>query len=326
MTQSNYTTGDKFCQGDVLKDVSASGRERPWRDKKMNNILLSMAYETIDIKKTERLLKCSDFLRYSVNADGKKKLEIANFCRVRLCPICTWRRSLKTFSQTRKILSAIGDDNLEYKYIFLTLTQKNVFADELSDAVDGMLKAFNALSKYKIFATAAQGWYRGMEITHNLDINSASYDTYHPHIHCLIAVKKSYFKSRDYIKQAKWTELWKKALRVSYTPVVDVRKCYGSTIESISEVAKYTVKDTDYIIPHDWDLTIDTVRLLDKVLNKRRFVAYGGAFKDYHKKLNLDDADEGDLIHVDEDDEQITQKKKYINYIWTTGYNQYFSE
>ena len=42
------------CQ-DVLLDKSSTGRIRPWREKKIANQLLSVAYEDIDKNKAERL-------------------------------------------------------------------------------------------------------------------------------------------------------------------------------------------------------------------------------------------------------------------------------
>lgn len=42
-----------------------------------------------------------------------------------------------------------------------------------------------------------------------------------------------------------------------------------------------------YIIPDDWNLTVDTFHLLDSALHRRRFVAYGKEFKRVKQLLNL---------------------------------------
>ena len=39
-------------------------------------------------------------------------------------------------------------------------------------------------------------------------------------------------------------------------------------------------------------MTDDAVYILDKALAHRRLTAFGGILKEYHKKLNLDDAEE----------------------------------
>ena len=53
------------------------------------------------------------------------------------------------------------------------------------------------------------------------------------------------------------------------------------------------------------------------------WVAYGGIFKDWHRKLNLDDEQDGDLIHVDGDEPPTQQIDPIIIYTWRTGYSQY---
>ena len=45
----------------------------------------------------------------------------------------------------------------------------------------------------------------------------------HPHFHCILMVKSSYFKGSSYIKQSQWAELWQSCLGVDYLPMVDVR-------------------------------------------------------------------------------------------------------
>ncbi|ELC8464112.1 protein rep (plasmid) [Clostridium perfringens] len=37
------------------------------------------------------------------------------------------------------------------------------------------------------------GYFRGLEVTNNLDKNSNDYDTYHPHFNIILMVNKSYF-------------------------------------------------------------------------------------------------------------------------------------
>ena len=283
--------------------------------------LLAHVYDQINVKKAERLRGCASQLFYSVQPNGRKRLVSANFCRVRLCPTCQWRRTLKTFSQMQRIMAAVEADKPR-AYLVLTLTIRNCEPDQLNDRLDQMSKAFNKLIQYKRFQNAVLGWYRGTEITHNLTEN-----TYHPHFHVVLAVNSSYFHdSKRYIPQKEWVQLWKKAMRLDYDPNVDIRRVKGNDPASVSaaiaEIAKYTVKGSDYLIPDDWDLTVETVALLDRVLNKRRFIGFGGIFKDWHKKLNLDDPDDGDLVHTD-DEPPPSDLDPIVVYQWSTGYKQY---
>lgn len=241
------------------------------------------------------------------------KLHDARFCRVRLCPVCQWRRSLKTYAQMSQVLDIAKSDG--YRFIFLTLTMRNCDAQELSGELTHILQAFNRLMKYKDVRKAVKGYYRGCEVKHSL-----SRDDYHPHLHCVLAVNESYFTNRTYISHAKWVALWQKALKVEYTPIVNIKKCYGGN-KSIAEACKYAVKADDVINYDDWDMTVETLRILDNALEKRRFIGLGGVIKDIHKKLHLDDMEDGDLVHTTEQ-EQGEATKEEIIYFWN-GYSQY---
>ena len=351
---------------EILSDKSSSGKERPWRKHKIENMTVEQAYRGLAecgsetdywTKKSERLQSCGMHLWFNIFSDGnggeKMKIKHAESCRVRLCPLCTWRRSIKIHTHMRKILEHMQEEN-KYQYILVTLTVPNVPGDKLNDKLDELMKAWNRLQTYKRYKTAVKGWYRGLEISHNVQkwqgkwvktkngkqrfvmffdengnkIPNPFYDTYHPHFHCIMAVSKSYFDSRDYIPQAEWLEMWRKATRDNSITQVDVRKVKPKKgadptdiIGAVCEVTKYTVKNGDYILPKDWNMTLSSVEVLDKALANRRLVAFGGVMKEWHKKLNLDDEIDGDLIEDGEDvnGELIGERCA----IWYVGYQQY---
>lgn len=302
------------CQ-EVLHDYNGR-RERPWAAFKLMNGYIALAYDEVDERKAERLRGCASWLHFLRKEEGGMKLHRANFCRVRLCPICAWRRSLKTYGQVRACINYIGDG---CQYIFLTLTIKNCIGSALSDEITHINEGFHRLMKYKEVQKACKGFYKGLEITHNVE-----QDTFHPHIHAILAVNKSYFTSRDYIKQARWTELWSRACKLAYTPVVDVRKIKGSKEKAVAEVAKYSVKPSEIICFDDWDLSVETVRILDEALDHRRLTGFGGVFKEAHAALHLDDNEDGDLTHVEtEATPEEEEEQKILAYTWHTGYSQY---
>lgn len=289
----------------------------------MANVQLSIAYDEIDKRKAERLRDCGNFLKFAIKEDGSKRLAHMDSCRVRLCPMCAWRRSLKVHAHTVQILDAMND---KYAFVFLTLTVRNCDGSELSETIDQMMAAWQRLSQRKAFRTVVKGFYRGLEITHNVNPLSPAYDTYHPHFHVLLAVNKSYFKKSTYLSKDEWAALWQQSLKADYEPVIDVRRVKGTTSQAVAEAAKYTVKDADYIVSDDWDLTIDTVRILDKALENRRLVAYGGLMKEIHKQLNLDDEVDGDLVHVGDDAADVSDTEQTVSFFWHTGYSQYIRE
>lgn len=315
-------------QNNILEDRSSTGRKRPWEDFKVNNGLLALSYESLGMgKKANRLRNCATSLAFSYDVDVKKKtLVAANFCRVRLCPMCQWRRSLKVFGQVSQILRYI-ESRQHYGYILVTFTVKNVSGEELNDELDRLMNAWGRLVKLKPFTQAIKGYYRAMEISHNMDYTSKNYNTFHPHFHCLFAVNPSYFTGKEYLSHKKWQELWQAAARLDYIPMVNVQRVKEddnkSLLAAVAEAAKYAVKSEDYIIPDDWGLTTETVALLDKCLHNRRFVGFGGIMKEAKKALNLDDVENGDLISVGDDEVKISDKDPIYTYYWHSGYKQY---
>ena len=324
MFDFNITIPEPDSQVEILVDKSSTGRERPWREKKVKNEYLSLAYDSVNPSKAERLRGCGDFLFFHELEDGNKKLRHMNSCRVRLCPLCTWRRSLKVQGQTIEILKAMDG---KYSFILLTLTLVNCAGEDLPKTLDLMFDAWKRMTERKQFRDAVKGWYRALEVTHNVDYGDKSFDTYHPHFHAILVVNKSYFKKSIYVKHNEWVELWRQSIRVDYAPKVNVKKVKGDTVQDVikatAEVAKYTVEDEDYIVPEDWDLTLDSVRILDAALNNRRLVAYGGLMKELHKKLKLDDVENGDLINVDSEDSTAASTGRELVYWWHAGYRQY---
>lgn len=317
-----------------LIDINSNGKVTDWQGKKLRTIELAESYRRLGLNsKYFRVRDCGTFLEFRRYQDQSLKLNQANFCKVRLCPMCSWRRSLKIYGQVSKVMDEVVK-NEDLEFIFLTLTTRNCEGQDLSNTIDNIFNAFNKMTKRVKYKKAIKGYFRALEVTHNLNIMSDWFDTYHPHLHVILVVNKNYFKKPDlYINQEEWTTLWKQSLKVDYTPIVDVRRFKdrnGKGIEkSIAETAKYTVKSDDYIIREDITneiietLTDDAVYILDKALAHRRLTAFGGILKKYHKKLNLDDAEDGDLVNTD--NEEIREDLEYIieRYCWNIGYKQY---
>ena len=303
-----------------------TGSDAKWSERKVGNLMLSSVYEHVDPSKAKRLRECAQWLRFKCFDDGVRKLELANFCRVRLCPICSWRRSLKVFSQMCTIFENLGrlSSVRRFRYLFLTLTVKNVLGADLSAQIDKLNLGWHNFVRYKEFSDSVVGWYRGLEVTHNLSLGSDSYNTYHPHFHCFLVVDESYFSHR-YVDHDGWVELWKRAMKLDYKPQVDIRCFRGEIFKSLREVTKYSVKPQDYLVPDDFDLSIDTVRILDEALNKRRFVAFGGVLKRVHRRLRLESEEDADLIHIGS---QMASDELYrvVRYFFSTGYNQYIQQ
>lgn len=326
----------------VLSDKTSKGEERPWVVKKVKSKQLSDSFKRLGLdKKSMRVKECGTFLEFKRFHDSSLKLSYANFCKDRLCPICSWRRSLKIFGQTSKIMDKALEEK-KYRFLFLTLTAKNVYGPDLSKELDSMFKAFNLFTKKKRIKDSVVGWFRALEVTHNINKNSMNFDTYHSHFHVILVVNSTYFRKKElYLKQNDFTEIWKDCLKVDYTPVVHVQAFKNSTSKAVAEATKYTVKDNDYLIDNDEELTDSAVSVLSKALRSRRLVAFGGRLKEISKELKLDDTIDGDLVNTDSQnlidyDEThmmdsltgelvVREDLGFIieKYCWNVGYKQY---
>ena len=202
-------------------------------------------------KKAKRCGECGTFLEFELykhlmTEEQKRKLESANFCKVKWCPMCAMIKQRKLANETRSILKQV-EALRPVKYVFLTLTVKNPPLTELNSTLKTMNKAFTLLAKSEEFSSSVLGYIRALEA---LGGNTQAGEG-HPHFHCLLVVKPSYFKGNKYISQERWSELWRRSLKVDYTPVVDVRRIRQKSAEwsdvdsAIFETLKYLAKPQD---------------------------------------------------------------------------------
>ena len=247
-------------------------------------------------KQADRVRGCGAFLNYKIfhndlNSNGYQKLVAGFFCSNVLCPICNKRKAMKRRNQILAIMEHIS----EYRFISITLTMKNMGANELENAVDKMLRsAWNYLSTTRRFKSAIHGYARSFEIvydsnevvTKNMYFDrkryydkiglkpndpNPNYGKYHPHLHILAAVESSYLEkdSPTYIHHSEWVAMWAKALKIDYSPIVHVQVIYDehskgkrknevTTIKAILESAKYVVKSSSDFLIRDKFGAIDT--------------------------------------------------------------------
>jgi len=273
--------------------------------------------------KASKLLECGKFLEFKeFIKTGEKKLNRANFCRYRLCSMCSWRRSLKVFGQASQVMAAA--EKKGYRFLFVTLTQKNCKSGQIGRELDSIYDALRRMQKQKWFKKTVKGWMRIIEITHNLDRTSKDFHTFHPHVHMIWVVKPSYFtQTKEYISQSKLTEIWRKTRKLDYKPIVHIETANTAKKGHIREVAKYSVKPAD-ILTDNHDLTDIAVWSLDQALFNRRLLSWGGVLQKIRKEFNFDDPETGDLINVD-GQEDLNPELDYIiqKYYWHVGYQQY---
>lgn len=225
-------------------------------------------YETaIENENQKKYLKdCGTFLEI----DTKDRIIKANFCKNRLCPICNYRKSIKTWAKITKRVNEI-----DYKYIFITLTIKNVIAENLNKSIDDMMIALKKLTNRRQWKRIIKGYIRGLEITYN-----ATDKSYHPHFHVLCAVPTDYYSStnEDYISFRTLQKMWKESTNADYNINVFIEPITEKE-NAVAEVAKYAVKIADVLSSKiDFD-RVQAMKTIAFAIRNRRLIGTAGVLK-----------------------------------------------
>lgn len=294
--------------------------------KKLNSYLLADSFRRLGRYEGRRgrVLSCGNYLEFATHKEnGDRHLIGADFCRDRLCPMCNWRRSLRVFSDLSKVLDLAVGSGSDYVPVFLTLTVRNCAPEQLRKELVSMTGAWNRFCKILPVKRAFCGWFRCLEITYNRKDN-----TMHPHFHVVMLAHRDYFKSEDYLSIHDIVAYWRQALMANYDPVCHIRRIRGKSDKSLDlrkavlEVAKYAVKDTDYLIATDDDLTDYLVDNLAVGLNGARLIAYGGLLKQLAAEVKATE-DVDDLKNIRE----LVNNNHFVYIVeqlrWTAGIGKY---
>lgn len=291
---------------------SFSEKDAKWDIKKNNansfQIIFSNSKLTTNHRFAERISECANLLEFTntVNKETGElnlKLKSANFCHVRYCPICDWRRSLRAQAMFKNAIPNIIEDSPNARWIFLTLTIANCPITELRDTIKVMNNAWAKMIKRKGLSFV-KGWARKVEVTQEKNRK----DYAHPHFHCILQVNESYFKKSDYLTQKDWIRYWTEAMKSNVDLGVDVRalrKKFNANDIATTELLKafnYSVKPEDIIedkYTTEWFLEyVEQVRAL-------KFLTSGGTLRNIFKDVRESDETNQDLINVDDNGEII---------------------
>lgn len=283
----------------ALADLSP--KDKPWDTHKTETVYLFRLLSSASLdefsllsRQVGRLETCSSWLLFRRILDtgtGEivQKLQNSDFCRVRICPVCQWRRTLM---YQARFLSRI-DEVLQGKklaFLFLTLTVRNCPITELRSTLGTMREAWKRLTLRREFGIV-EGWVRKTEVTRGKDGSA------HPHYHCLLVVPPGYFSGKSYMKTARWVQIWRESLRADYDPICDVRRV--RKVEDIRrEVLKYVTKPSDLASEASW--TAEYVRQVHHL----RFIDSGGILKGIFR----DERDKSELVHTGEDTPEPTDQ------------------
>lgn len=320
MSQLNNITRFQFCQDELqIQTLQKLIKHKKDHIEILDKLLQGKEYKSEFIK--QRMRECATFVTFADNM-----IVNANFCKDKFCPVCAWRRSLKNFAINSKAISHIVEKG-DINFGLLTLTIKNISAEEVGKAIENMQYAIKKLTLQTKWKKHISGAIKTVEITYNPRTNA-----YHPHVHMIIAFKDGYFEE-TYITQREFGEMWEKALKSDYTPIVDIRtikpkidkKGKESLAGAVAEVSKYPLKISSMLET----VTGNDFFTIYEALEHKRLLSRSGIFKQALKELNISEeielTEKAETIEeaiITEDGEVRDVIKKYknsIDFVWKNG-------
>lgn len=214
---------------------------------------------------------------------------------------------------TARFLEALPSLMRDYpkaRWVLLTLTVPNCPIGELSATLKAMNEAWNRLRLRQEFKPV-QGWARSTEVTQ--EAKRIGYA--HPHFHCLLMVPPSMLAGVNYVKQARWVELWRDCMRLDVNPVVDVRAVKGDVTGAAAEVLKvfgYSVKPEQAVNDPEWFME------MIRQVHRKRFFAAGGVLREAFREPETDE----EMIQGDELANGLDDGSR-LAFAWTPSQKRY---
>lgn len=294
------------------------GKITPKKD--LNRKAADYLEKHVTVKTINRFETCRSWMHYLTNFEmSVKRLHKTDACGNRFCPICTWATAKKDAIKISVMMDAVKEVE-DKEFLFLTLTAPNVTGEELREEIDRFNKGVNRLFKRRNVERVVKGYIRKLEVTtdqeklitdklykrkkdyydlRGLKVGdpNPTYNTYHPHMHIIVVVNKSYFGNRDAITKKEWLEMWRSCMRDNSITQVDARKVSStaaSNSNAVLEIAKYSAKGSDL---YHSEKVFDTFY---GALKRRQLIVYSGMMKDYAKKFKIGELDDFKKVNEDE--------------------------
>lgn len=272
------------CQSSLERDTGSSR----WDEAKRSAEVTAWLYRGHDSAKVrrwgERISACGRSLVYlwEKSPEGwSRRLKSARLCRVRTCPICQWRRSLRLQTDIQSRLDVISKNFPKLRPVMLTLTVRNCVLGDLRETVREMLHAWSKLTR-RVSFRGVHGWIRSVEVTPGKRGPGFA----HPHIHALLLVDETWGEKQ--LERDLWVEEWAAVSRIDYKPIVDIRPVTSPA--GIIEVLKYCVKTADYAHDPQW---LPSVAMS---LDRLRVFAAGGLIRVAEPDIEDEEERRGEFV------------------------------
>lgn len=210
--------GDKLPEGEYGKAKYVTLAERlsffkDMRDMRVLHLETSVVGKNADwlVKQIKRMKQCAQGACVGKDPNtGREILQSFRRCGVKTCPICAWRKSLKTAAMYTARLDAFLAEHPTHTVRNITLTAPPVSLFALGDQCSRLGKAFTAV--YNAFPHPFVGYLRCIDVAmrpRNPNAFEAPMMVL-PHIHAIMIQRPK--NSRSYVKNGELETAWTKAM------------------------------------------------------------------------------------------------------------------
>lgn len=253
--------------------------------------------------KLDNVANCNSWFLLDVYKQQKiKDFKKTNLCKDKFCNNC---KKVKQASRLARFVPQIEKIKEDYNLSLLTLTVPNCNGTNLKDTINKIFKGFKKLNRYlngdlriknlDFSSYGYEGALRSLEITFKGD-------SYHPHIHAVVALSKDYKPQKNIINTYSYSygqltrgfsdfevliqKIWFLLMdgqKVTYKAIESLEEGYSCTLDDIDEssyyeVFKYMTKATD----EDKNiLTYDNFKTLYYALHRVRQIQGYGVFYNF---------------------------------------------
>lgn len=264
--------------------------------------------------KTQR---CAEQLEFLTMESGEKQVRDANFCHLRLCPMCNARRELRADYLMKKVMDKVCSV-YGAKFIFLRFDFLRTDGYNLGKDIKKLVKAWNRFINYQRVKRFIPGWFRSIGIKKSR--NKRWNGTYQLCVYAIFSVEPECFRHKRELYVEQLGQLWKRVVGFDDGRIVRIEK----TCDAAVKFAACAVSKSDFLdscLPEQE--CVKAVKDCTRALRWKRTTAYGGWMKSVAVELGAENLEDGDLIHIGE--ETVTEEiADYIEtYCWHYGVEDY---
>lgn len=194
--------------------------------------------------------------------------------------LLSWERAVELAYFNHQVITEVNNKQ-QVNWLLVDLGLENITMEQINQILDKMLIGFNRLFKYKSIQQASLGYFRMLDIV-------KKGDRYHPRIHILLPMIKSYFQGRYYIKYDNWISLWSRAVGIENGLFVKVKVVNGRDAERENIQEKLlNFREQESEIPFRES----------QIITPRRLIGYSKLLKNVTENLGNDNK-----FHLDVDE------------------------